>query len=83
MNGTEDIWGTRGIWVAPTAAMTVNIVSSSTADASAGTGAGTLSVTGLNGSYVEVTETVTLNGTTAVTTSNSYWIIHTMIALTA
>ena len=83
-NTTADIWGTGGTWVQPTAATTVNVVSSSPNDNSVGgTGARTLTITGLNGSYVEVSETLNLNGTVAVATSNSYWIIHTMIVATA
>ena len=81
--GTEDIWSQGGTWVPPTAARVHAIVSSSTDDAPAGTGALTVSVNGLDGSYAEVTETVTLNGTSAVNTANSYVIIHRMIVLTA
>lgn len=44
------------------------IVSTSANDTSAGTGARTLLLTYLDDSYVEQTETLTLNGTTAVTT---------------
>ena len=51
--GTEDIWGAGGTWVEPTAATTVAVVSSSASDASAGTGARTITVNGLNGSYVD------------------------------
>ncbi len=80
--GTEDIWSQGGMWVAPTAACVHAIVSSSANDASAGTGARTISVTGLNGSYAITTETVTLNGTTPVNTANSYVIIHRMLVLT-
>lgn len=81
--GTEDIWGSGGTWVEPTAATTVNVVSSSANDTSAGTGARTVTVNGLNGSYVDTTETVTLNGTTPVATANSYVIIHRIIVATA
>lgn len=82
--GTEDIWSQGGTWVAPTAACVHAIVSSSAADTNtAGTGARTISVNGLNGSYVNTTETVTLSGATPVNTSNSFIIIHRMIVLTA
>ena len=50
------------------AADTIDIVSDSALDTSAGTGAQTVDVVGLDGSWVEATETVTLNGTTPVTT---------------
>ena len=81
--GTEDIWGSGGMFIEPTSATTVAVVSSSVADTAAGTGARTVSVIGLNGSYVEVTETVTLNGTVAVNTVNSYFFINRIIVLTA
>lgn len=81
--GTEDIWSQGGTWVAPTTARVHALVSSDAADTAAGTGARTLSVNGLNGSYVDTTETVTLNGVTPVNTVNSYTIIHRMIVLTA
>jgi hypothetical protein len=81
--GTEDIWGGGGLWVAPTAARVHAIVSSNAADDSAGTGARTITVNGLNGSYVDTTETVTMDGVTPVNTVNSYVIIHRMIVATA
>ena len=80
---TEDIWAGGGTWSPPTAAGTVAIVSSDVADNSAGTGARTLYVSGLNGDYNEVEETVSLNGTTPVNTANSYFIVHRMRVLTA
>ena len=81
---TEDIWGSSvAAWITPTAATTVNITSSSASDAAAGVGAQTISITGLNGSYAEVSETITMNGVANVATSNSYFIIHKMIVLTA
>jgi hypothetical protein len=79
----EDIWGQGGIWVAPTTARLHNIKSSNVNDTSAGTGLRTVSITGLNASYVVTTETVTMNGTTDVATVNSYVIIHRMVGLTA
>lgn len=81
--GTEDIWSQGGTWVAPTVARVHNLASTSANDAAAGTGARTLTVNGLNGSYVDTTETVTLNGVANVATVNSYVIIHRMIVQTA
>jgi hypothetical protein len=80
---TEDIWASGGTWSPPTAAGTVAIVSDSVNDTSAGTGARTILVSGLDGDYLEVEETVTLNGTTPVNTANSYFIVHRMIIATA
>jgi len=79
----EDIWSQGGIWVPPTTARLHNVVSTSANDTSAGTGARTITVYGLNGSYVETSETVTLNGTTPVATANSYVIIHRALVATA
>lgn len=81
--GTEDIWATGGTWAAPATASVVNFVSADAADAAAGTGVRTISVTGLDSNYDEITETVTMNGVTPVATANGYWIIHRLIALTA
>lgn len=79
----EDIWDAGGTWVAPTAARTHQIVSSSASDASAGVGARTIQVCGLQTwASVETSETVTLNGTTNVPTANTYVIIHRMAVLT-
>jgi len=81
----RDIWDVVGtaIWVAPLAARTHAIVSSSASDASAGVGAQTVRIYGLTGwGAAEVNETVTLNGTTPVNTVNDYVIIHRMRVLT-
>lgn len=56
----------------PTTAAVVSIVSASTADTSAGTGARTISVQGLDEDYNQVTETVTMNGQSAVTTTGTF-----------
>lgn len=81
--GTEDIGFVGGLFVPPTDARVHAIVSTSANDTAAGTGARTLTVNGLNGSYVDTTETVTLNGTTPVNTVNSYRIIHLVTVATA
>lgn len=58
------------------------LVSSSAADTAAGTGARTVLVTGLNSSYNEITETVTLNGVTPVNTVNSYIFVSSLRVVT-
>lgn len=68
----ESIWPDGGVVPHPTVASVLKISSSSTDDASAGTGARTVTIVGLDGNYDQVTETVTLNGQTAVNTTNSY-----------
>jgi hypothetical protein len=69
--------------VPPTTARVHDIASSSANDTTAGTGARTVAVIGLNGSYAVTTETVTLNGTSNVATANSYIIIYRMYVVTA
>lgn len=80
-NATDDI----DIWVAPTQARVHNIASSSASDDGdpVGVGARTLRLYGLtNWDTAEVSEDITLNGTTDVATSNSYVIIHRLVVLT-
>lgn len=84
-----DVWrradaaATQQIWLAPTAARLHNIVSSSANDAAAGTGARTIRIHGLTSwSTIETSEVVTLNGTNAVSTVNSYVMINQMQVLT-
>jgi len=75
-NSTDD----QPIWLAPTAARIHSIVSTSAADAAAGTGALSLTVYGLTDwDTKETSETVTLTGATPVNTVGSYVIIHRMV----
>jgi len=62
----EDIWEGGGLYPWLAVASSLEVVSTSTADAAAGTGARTVVVNCLNASYVELPQTVTLNGTTPV-----------------
>jgi hypothetical protein len=87
----SDIWSrcdstpTQQIWLAPTAARIHAIVSTSANDdgSPVGTGARTIRIYGLNTwASAETNEDVTLNGTGAVNTANSYVIIHRMKVLT-
>lgn len=78
-----DIWGALTTWVPPTSAGKVSFVSTSVLDVAAGTGARTVYVEGLDGSYAMVSETITLNGLTPVLTANSYFIVHRAMILTA
>lgn len=56
----------------PAAAGTITISSSSGADTGAGTGAQTVKISGLDATYTPVSETVTLLGATAVTTTQTF-----------
>jgi|TARA_B100000315_G_scaffold222279_1_gene226229 hypothetical protein len=84
-----DIWDladatpTQQIWTAPTSAQTHWIVSSSASDSSAGVGARKIRVYGLiDWDTPEITEDIVTNGTTSVTTTQSYVIINRLEVLT-
>jgi len=79
----ETVWAQGGTYVYPAAATVMKISSSSADDAAAGTGARTISIAGLDASYNEISETVTLNGQTEVNTVNSYLRITRMFVVTA
>lgn len=68
----ETVWNTGGVYAFPPAAAGMEVVSDSTDDDGdpAGTGALTVKISYLNGSYVEDTTTVTMNGTGVVATSD-------------
>jgi hypothetical protein len=56
----------------PSSATVMKVSSASANDAAAGTGARTFLVAGLDANYNRISEVVTLNGQTQVTTTNSY-----------
>ena len=70
--GEESIWPNGGTVPHPTVASVLKISSTSTDDAAAGTGARTVFIEGLDGSFNVVNETVILNGQTSVNTTKSY-----------
>lgn len=77
------VWPVPGALLGHPAAPTImKISSSSTDDTSAGTGARTVRILGINGTGGYVEETVTLNGQTAVNTVNTYDAIERMTVLT-
>ncbi len=81
----ETLWSQGALHVPPTAARTHDIASTSAADdgSPGGTGAQTVRVYGLDSSWLEQEEDVTLNGTTNVATANTYTRIFRMKVLTA
>ena len=78
----ESVWPDGGTVPHPTVASVLKISSSDAADTSAGTGARTVFIGGLDGDYNVVTETVTLDGQTAVNTTNSYLYVNTFYVVT-
>ena len=76
-----DVGGSAYTW--PTGACIISVVSTSASDASAGAGARTVSVQGLDGDGLDQSETVTLDGTTPVTTAASFLRVNRMRVLTA
>lgn len=68
----EDVWGGGGLFPYQAAAVQLEVVSSSTDDAAAGTGARSVLVLGLSSTWAQISEIVVTNGTTPVTTVNSY-----------
>lgn len=84
-NQTRNAWdlGATGNVHLPSSAVACEIVSSSTADSSASTGARTVYVEGLNASFEIVSETATMNGQTPVALSNTYFRILRVEIVTA
>lgn len=79
----EDIWEGGGPYTGfASNAETLQVFSSSASDTSAGVGLRTLRITGLDSNYNVISETVTLNGVTPVTTSQSFLRAHTATGLT-
>lgn len=76
IDGTEEtVWSQGGDVVWPAAAFTAFISSSSTADTSAGTGAQTVTIEGLDENYATQSVTVDMNGQTQVQVGDaSGWI---------
>jgi hypothetical protein len=71
----ETLWNDGGDYVFPTSAVTMDLVSTSTSDTM------DILVKGLDANYNEISETVTLTGTVAVTTSASFLRINSAIIL--
>lgn len=69
----EDLWGGGGVYTGwATGAEALRVTSNSASDTAAGTGARTVTITGLDASYNQITETVTLAGLTPVVTNQSF-----------
>jgi len=77
-NLDEDIWSYGGTYVWPASATKMDLVSSDADDADGDTGARTVTIYGLGATYNELSETVTMAGTTPVETVNEYLRINNM-----
>lgn len=77
------VWPLQSLITRPATALQMRVSSTDINDTAAGTGARTIVIEGLDGDYNEVTETVTLNGQTFVTTTASFLRINYMYVATA
>jgi sugar (pentulose or hexulose) kinase len=67
-------WEEASNYTFPSSALTMNVVSSAVGDTAV-----TILIIGLNADYEIIQETLTLNGTTTVTTTNQYYRINDVI----
>jgi hypothetical protein len=79
----EDIWEGGGLYTFDTTAQSLEIISSDANDTSAGTGARTVTVIGLDANYVEKSEVATMNGATAVALTGTWLRVHRCSVTTA
>ena len=84
-NADEDLWPYGGVYTFPASATKMDLVSSDGGDDGnpVGLGARTVNLYGVGSDYSELSETITLNGTTPVQTANTYLRINTMRVATA
>jgi len=78
----ESVWPDGGVVPHPTVASVLKVSSTSASDTSAGTGARTVFIGGLDGDYNVIGETITLNGQTEVNTTKSYLYVNEFYVLT-
>lgn len=79
----ETVWPGDGLLPYPAAALQMSVSSANVNDTAAGTGARTIYIGGLDADHNEISEVVTMNGQTAVTTARSYLHINSAYVLTA
>ena len=77
-NAEEDLLPQGGVYTFPASATKMDLVSTDADDADGDTGARTVTIYGLLADYSEASETLTLTGTTLVTTANAYLRINNM-----
>lgn len=79
----ETVWPYGGILPFPSAALQLKVSSDSVDDTANGTGARTVFLSGLDANHNTISETVSLNGQTAVLTVNSYLHVNESYVATA
>ena len=79
----ETLWDGSNLYPWPTAAETLSVVSDDADDTSAGTGARTVEIEGLDSSWNVLTETVTMNGSTPVVTTGLFLRVYRVRVVTA
>lgn len=79
---SETVWQQGGLYSYPASASVMKVSSSSANDASGGTGAITVKVSGLDGDWNRADETVTLTGQTAVETTTEFIRVFRMEVMT-
>jgi len=80
---TETVWPYGGLLAFPASALRMSVSSANSNDTSAGTGARTVYVEGLDANHSVISETVTLNGQTAVLTTQFFLHINQLYVATA
>jgi hypothetical protein len=79
----ETVWEGGGIYQFLTTPAQLEILSSSGLDTALGTGARSVRISGLDANWDVQVEVVTLNGTTPVTTTLTWWRINSMVIASA
>jgi len=79
----ETIWPVGGVITYPSSSTQLTLSSDHADDTSAGTGAQTAKISGLDDEFNEISEEITLNGQTGVTTVNSYYRVNSVYCMTA
>lgn len=70
--GVEDVWTPGGLIPRPLTAASIEVLSDNVNDTAAGTGGRAVVIYGLDQNYVEITNTILLNGTTPVALPQQY-----------
>jgi len=75
-NAFKPLWELESVYTYPTQNLTMDVVSTNTNDTDV-----TVKIVGLDSDYNELSETLTLNGTSTVTSNNEYFRINDVITI--